>query len=149
MLSLRNDLCSLFPLKHTRHKIKIELQKRFHGNCEDCFGYVNQTGERLINKGIGLLTYDALLIASYTIPVAGTEGLSLTGKIGVVLSVFSALAVMCYALAVRWPRPDHIADALLEFTDYVDEVAKRTIAINGAVGLSILATVLMFFRVFC
>jgi hypothetical protein len=149
MSSLGSYLGRFFPLTQTRDQTKSGLQTRFDNNFELCFDYVNEAGERLNNKGIGLLTYDALLITSYTIPIAGAEGLSLTGKIGVFLSVISALLIMWQAFVVRWSLPDQIENASEDFTEYVKEVANRTIAINVAVALSIFATIPMLARVFC
>jgi hypothetical protein len=139
-------LLGWFPLKEDRKAFQNELEERYE-NPEDRFKYLNDAGLRLIHKAIGLLTYDALLVALCTIPIAGLQELSLPGAIGVCLAVISAVLTMIFAFLVHWPYPGGLRTAQREFVDYVTEVGRRTFAINVSVVLSFFATLSMLARV--
>jgi hypothetical protein len=146
----RTYYCLGGPFPHSRKKFKEALETRYNGDHEACFNYLNGVEDRFINKGLGLLTFDALLVAICTIQVGAAAGLSLAGVAGVCLSVLSELLIMWAALRVQWPKnPDTLATTERDFTYYVDETANRGIAVNVGLYLAMSATLCVLVRVLC
>lgn len=123
----------------SRNAVQDALKRRF-SKVEDRYNHIDHIADRFINKGLGLLTYDGLLIAIGAIGIEST-GLPIGALLGIILSVLSSLLIMLFTLRVRWAKkPADWESAEADFEGYVHEVVCRGIAVNVGLYLAMLAT---------
>jgi hypothetical protein len=129
--------------KSSREKFKEAVERRFP-NDEDRVKFIDNAAGRFIDKGLGLLTYDALLVAICAIGIdpANHQILSVGRIVGIALSVVASLVIMLFTLRVLWVTDMEIVEhPQQDFEHYVNVVANRGIAVNLGLYLSMLSTI--------
>jgi len=126
--------------KSSREKFKEAVERRFP-NEEDRVKFIANGAGLFIDKGLGLLTYDALLAAICAIGIDPNTKLSMARIVGIALSVVASLVIMLFTLRVLWVKDMEIVEhPQQDFEHYINVVANRGIAVNLGLYLSMLST---------
>lgn len=103
--------------------------------------YVYRALDRQINKARGLLTYNALLFASFNLVTRSSTDKStlILASAGGMLALLSCLPLLLL-MVVDWGKPDKYKDAESDFKSALQTVSRRTRSVKLSLLLSSIAT---------
>lgn len=120
-----------------RKEFKNALLKRFSGDNEQAFSYINNVLDRQIAKASGLLTFNSILVATTTLSKNPEQFITLTAGS---LALFSCIPLLLL-MYVFWGGSDKYSEAQADFEDTCETCYRRSYALTISLIASFLATV--------
>jgi hypothetical protein len=117
-----------------------DLADRFQGKWETAFEYVIKSNDRIINKAIGLLAFDGLVIAALGIWRLESQ---VARSIGGICAAASATILLVTHFIVSTGQPGDYKEAATDFSAFVVEIVRRAKYIFVAAVLSIASVLVL------
>lgn len=118
-----------------RQAFKDAILKRYGGQAEPAFAYVNQVIDRQISKASGLLAFNSIVFAGLQVANVST----FAAKLSAVLSLLAALLLLLL-MHVKWGSPDTFHTAENDLNYSLNVCFNRATVISWSLALSVGAT---------